>query len=44
MVNEIKVLGELREEIGNLRRFREDEKVVWDRSKVEMEVSIEILK
>lgn len=44
MANETKVLGELREEIGNLRRLREDEKAVWDRSKAEMEASIETLK
>lgn len=44
MANETKILGELREEIGNLRRLREDEKAVWDRSKAEMEASIESLK
>ncbi|KIR75894.1 centromeric protein E [Cryptococcus deuterogattii CA1014] len=41
MLNETKVLRELREEIGNLRRLREDEKAVWDRSKAEMEARIE---
>ncbi|OWZ51163.1 centromeric protein E [Cryptococcus neoformans c45] len=44
MANETKILGELREEIGNLRRLREDEKAVWDRSKAEMEASIDSLK
>nr|KIR85317.1 centromeric protein E [Cryptococcus tetragattii IND107] len=41
MANEAKVLRELREEIGNLRRLREDEEAVWDRSKAEMEARIE---
>ncbi|OCF32982.1 hypothetical protein I316_05320 [Kwoniella heveanensis BCC8398] len=37
MSNETKVLAELREELGNLRRSKEEDKVAWEREKTELE-------
>ncbi|WVQ81716.1 hypothetical protein IAT38_003841 [Cryptococcus sp. DSM 104549] len=37
LANESKVLDELREEIGNLRKLREDDKAVWERRRDELE-------
>ncbi|ODN80563.1 hypothetical protein L202_02763 [Cryptococcus amylolentus CBS 6039] len=36
MANETKVLSELREEIGKLRKLREDDKVEWEKQKAEL--------
>ncbi|OCF60786.1 hypothetical protein L486_00426 [Kwoniella mangroviensis CBS 10435] len=41
MSNEAKVLAELREEIGRLRKERDEDKLAWERMRVEMEASAE---
>ncbi|ODO06440.1 centromeric protein E [Cryptococcus wingfieldii CBS 7118] len=44
MANETKVLSELREEIGKLRKLREDDKVEWEKQKAELEAGFAELK
>ncbi|WVQ73983.1 hypothetical protein IAR50_003564 [Cryptococcus sp. DSM 104548] len=44
MANEAQVLGELREEIGKLRKLREDDKAEWEKRKAELGVEFQELK
>ncbi|TYJ58685.1 hypothetical protein B9479_000521 [Cryptococcus floricola] len=44
MANETKVLSELREEIGKLRKLREDDKAEWEKQKAELEAGFAELK
>ncbi|WVW84086.1 hypothetical protein I302_106115 [Kwoniella bestiolae CBS 10118] len=41
MSNEAKVLGELRAEIGNLRKGRDEDRLAWEKQRVELEGEVQ---
>ncbi|WWC89175.1 uncharacterized protein L201_004093 [Kwoniella dendrophila CBS 6074] len=44
MSNEATVLKELREEIGNLRRGRDEDKAAWEKTKIELEEANQVFR